>query len=75
LDLKTPNTSDNGIGTSDPYYFNGNDSSVLLTAGVKINGKFGIFGKYFTNTATTQGGYFQFVNSSKQIGLTYLFGK
>lgn len=72
---QNPNTSDNGIGTSDPYYFNGNDSSVLLTAGVKINGKFGIFGKYFTNTATTQGGYFQFVNSSKQIGLTYLFGK
>jgi hypothetical protein len=70
-----PNISDGGIGSSDPYYFNGTDSSYLLKAGAKINKKFEIFFNYFTNTATTQGGYFQFVNSSKQIGIVYLLGK
>jgi len=72
---QNPNVSDNNVGASNPYSFNSIDTSLELTAGVKVYGNFEIFGKFFTNTASTRGGYFQFVDSSKQVGITYLFGK
>jgi hypothetical protein len=72
---QNPNNSDDGIGANDPYFFNGTDGALLLTAGAKFNNKFGFFFKYFTNTATTKGGYFGFVDSSQQIGFVYFLGK
>ena len=47
---QNPGVSDNNIGASNPYSFNSIDTSLELTAGVKVYGNFEIFGKFFTNT-------------------------
>jgi hypothetical protein len=72
---QNPKVYDNGVGETDPYNFIANNSSYMLTAGVKINRKFEIFAKYFTPTVTTGGGYFQLDTSNEQIGFIYFLGK
>jgi len=72
---QNPGVSDNGIGASDPYFFNSADDSFLLKAGLKVHKKFEIFYNYFTPTTTTGGGYFGLSNSSNEVGILYFFGK
>ncbi|HEY8780927.1 MAG TPA: hypothetical protein VIM16_04865 [Mucilaginibacter sp.] len=72
---QNPNVSDNGVGETDPYNFEANDTSFLLTAGAKFNKKFAIFAKYFSPMPTTNSGYFQFNTTNEQIGIIYLLGK
>jgi hypothetical protein len=70
-----PKVSDGGVGAANPFYFNSSDDAFILKAGVRIGKNVEIFGNYLSNTAITQGGYFQMVNSTGNVGLIYLFGK
>jgi hypothetical protein len=55
------------------FDFNKFDDMFLVKAGVQVGKRWIIYGSYYSNTATTRGGYFQLSSSSKQIGLNYLF--
>ena len=72
---QNPNLSDDGLGKDEPWVFNYWDNSFLIKAGAKFNKNWGIFFNYLTSTVSAQGGYFQFDNTNKQIGLVYFFGK
>ena len=72
---QNPSASDNGIGETDPYYFNTTDDAFLLQAGVQFNKRFEIFASYATATAATAGGYWALSTQSSQVGIIVLFGK
>jgi hypothetical protein len=58
---------------SNPYPFNSFDSNLLFKIGAEINKKWGIYAEFISNEAITQGGYYQFNSSVKQIGINYFW--
>ncbi len=58
-----------------PDYFNAFDTGIALKAGVRLGSNIEIFGNYITKMSSSRDAYYQFMNTSAQIGLIYLFGK
>lgn len=65
--------SESDLATTNPFFFSNWDNSFVLKAGVQFTKNFEVFANYQTSTNTTNGGYFQLVSTTAQVGLIYLF--